>query len=99
MTNNSSNKDNIKNALCYIPLVAVILHFTEWTKSEKLIKHIRYWIVFFMAYLILSILLSWILSWLIYLLYIWCCIVFWYKAYIGEDISISFIDDFFKSKK
>ena len=99
MANNESNSDNIKNALCYIPIVAIILYFIEWKKSDKLIKHIRYWIVFFIAYLILTIFLSWLLSWIIYLLYTWCSIVFWYKAYIWEDISISFIDDFFKSKK
>jgi hypothetical protein len=37
-----SDSDNLKNALCYIPLIALVLFFTEENKSIELKKHIKY---------------------------------------------------------
>lgn len=42
MEQNKSNSDNLKNALCYVPIVAIILFFTEEKKSDSLKKHIKY---------------------------------------------------------
>jgi len=98
MENNNPNSDNIKNALCYIPVFAIILHFTEWNKSKVLEKHIRYWISLFVLYVILSILIAWLFTGFIFLSYIGASIFLWYKAYIWEDVEISIIDNFFKSK-
>jgi len=38
----NSNNENLKNAICYIPLVAFIIFFTEPNKSNELMKHIKY---------------------------------------------------------
>jgi hypothetical protein len=32
----------IKNALCYLPLAAFFIHFTDVSKSNELKKHIKY---------------------------------------------------------
>ena len=40
---NLSNSDKLKNALCYVPLVWVVLFFTEENKSQLLMKNIKYW--------------------------------------------------------
>jgi hypothetical protein len=37
-----SGSDYLKNALCYVPLVALVLFFTEENKSVELKKHIKY---------------------------------------------------------
>lgn len=37
-----SNSDNLKNALCYIPFVALVLMFVETNKTDELQKHIKY---------------------------------------------------------
>jgi hypothetical protein len=39
--NKSVNAKN-KNALCYIPLAAFFIHFTETKKTPELKKHIKY---------------------------------------------------------
>jgi hypothetical protein len=38
----TNQNENIKYALCYIPLVAIVILFIEENKDEKLKKHIRY---------------------------------------------------------
>lgn len=99
MENNTSNNKKLKNALCYVPIVAIILQFIEQNKDEDLERHIRYGIILFVAYIILMILISFFFKGIIVLAYMWISIYLWYKAYIWEDVKISFIDDFFKSKK
>lgn len=37
-----NNKDNFKYAICYIPLIAIFLYFTEKNTSEEYKKHIKY---------------------------------------------------------
>lgn len=37
-----SDSDNLKNALCYIPFVALVLMFVETNKTDELQKHIKY---------------------------------------------------------
>jgi len=56
MSENSNN--NIKNAICYIPFVAIIVLFIEDKKDDDLKKHIRYGIMLFLIYLILTIIIS-----------------------------------------
>ena len=96
MVMNENNTVNVrtKNALCYIPLAAFLIHFTETKKTSELKKHIKYWIVLFIWYAILNVIL-WIFLWAILLLiYLWTSWFLWYKAYNWEDITISFIDNF-----
>ena len=38
----NNKKDNFKNALCYIPLVAFFFYFAESNKKEEFSKHIKY---------------------------------------------------------
>lgn len=94
----NTNWDQIKNALCYIPIVAIVLYFIEQNKTKTLEKHIRYWIVLFVWYSILTILVSWFFMWFIVLAYMWASVFLWYKAYLWEDVQISFIDNFFEKK-
>jgi DNA polymerase III delta subunit len=42
MKNNNSKNENFKNAICYIPFVAIVLFFTENNKTTELKKHIKY---------------------------------------------------------
>jgi len=92
--NQSSVNIKNKNALCYIPLVAIFIHFTEEKKTKELEKHIKYWIILFIWYAILNV-VFWMLSLIVYL---WISWFLWYKAYSWEDVKISFIDDFDKNK-
>ena len=85
-------KDNIKNLLCYVPLVAFILFFTETNKSKELMKHIKYWVILFIAYIILKAVLGFLIWWLIWIFYILISIYLWYKAYNWEEIEIEYID-------
>jgi len=88
-----SEKDNIKNLLCYVPLVAIVLFFIETDKSKELMKHIKYWVILFIAYIILKAFLSFVwLWWIISILYLLISLYLWYKAYNWEDIEIEYID-------
>lgn len=42
METNKSPSDNLKNALCYVPIGALVLFFTEENKTKSLKKHIKY---------------------------------------------------------
>ena len=42
MDNNSSTNIRNKNAMCYIPLAAFYIFFTETKKTDELEKHIKY---------------------------------------------------------
>lgn len=98
MSDNKTANERTKNALCYIPLAAFFIHYTETKKSNELKKHIKYWIVLFIGYAILSFIL-WIFLWpLIFIIYLWASWVLWYKVYNWEDVNIGFIDNFDKNK-
>ncbi len=101
MSDNNTVNTRTKNALCYIPLAAIFIHFTETEKTDDLKKHIKYWITIFIAYSILSVFLSWIFWGLLFVLYIGLSWFLWFKAYNWEDVEISFIDNLLsdKSKK
>jgi len=99
MDENKQTNENLKYALCYVPVVAIILHFVEKNKTPVLEKHIRYGMVLFIAYVILTILISWFFTWLLFFAYIWLSIFLGYKTYSWESIEIKFIDDFFDKKK
>ena len=95
---NKTVNTRTKNALCYIPLAAFFIHFTETKKTPELRKHIKYWIILFIGYSLLSFLLSWLVWWILFIIYIWLSWVLWYRAYNWEDVDISFIDDFDNNK-
>lgn len=96
-SNEKSPKDNFKNAICYFPLVAVLLFFVEENKTPDLEKNIKYGIYLIILYMILSFAFSIVfillpLLPLLSLFYVWVSIYYWYKAYNWEDIRIEFID-------
>lgn len=93
MTNNAPQSENLKHALCYIPVVAFVLFFTEDNKSTNLMKHIKYGGALFVFYFVLSFILPWPLASLLSLVYIGIAGVFGYKAYNGENVDIELIDD------
>lgn len=97
MTNDISGSDKLKSALCYIPLVWVIIFFVEKEKSTYLLKHIKYWIILLIVFIILTLIL-WIVMLfifqpLLWLWYVWISIYLWYKAYNWEWVDIEFIDE------
>ena len=94
-----SNSDNLKNALCYIPFVAIWLFFTEEKKSSSLTKHIKYGNFLFIAYILIRFILMWVLwlhflSTLLFIIYAGATGFLWYKAYNGEDVDVEYIDNF-----
>ena len=93
------NGQNIKNAMCYIPWVACILVFTEEKKSLMFKRHIRYWIILFVVTILLSILFRSVFIGVVVIAYLWISWYLGYKAYIGEDVFIRFIDDIFETNK
>ncbi|MDD2907606.1 MAG: hypothetical protein PHH98_03105 [Candidatus Gracilibacteria bacterium] len=99
MEENKQTNENLKYALCYVPFVAFILYYIEKNKSAILEKHIRYGMVIFGIYIILLILVSWLFKGLLGFLYIGVSIFLGYKTYIGEEVQIKFIDDFFNKSK
>jgi hypothetical protein len=42
METNNNQRDNLKNALCYIPLVAFVFYFTEKKRSKEFDAHIKH---------------------------------------------------------
>ena len=97
--NKKSNSDNLKNALCYIPFVAIWLFFTENNRSNSLNKHIKYWNFLFIAYILARFILIWVLwlyfvSGLLFLIYAGITGFLGYKAYNGEDMDVEYIDNF-----
>lgn len=94
------NKDNFKNALCYIPIVAVVLFFTENNKTPELNKNIKYWVFLLIVYVLLNAFVwFWIFRWLIVVAYLWVSWLLWYKAYNWEKIDIEVIDKMEKTVK
>ncbi len=89
---NKLEKDNIKFLLCYVPLVAFVLFFIEKNKSKQLMKHIKYWAILFIIYILSKALLGFIIWWLITTLYLLISIYLWYKAYNWEKIEIEYLD-------
>lgn len=94
------NKDNFKNAICYIPLVAVVLFFTENNKTPELNKNIKYWTFLLIVYVLLNAFVwFWVFRWLIVIIYLWVSWFLWYKAYSWEKIEIEVIDKIEKNVK
>ena len=58
-----NNKDNFKHAICYIPLVAIFLYFTEKNTNEEYKKHIKYGIMLFVIYVITTTILNVLWLW------------------------------------
>ena len=94
---NKSKKDNFKNAMCYIPLFAIFLFFTETNRSEELNKNIKYGIFLLVIYIILMSIFSWAFGKLLILIYIWISLFLWYKSYHGENIKLEVFDELEKT--
>jgi len=93
----STKKENFKYAICYIPLVAIFLYFTEKNTSNEYKNNIKYWITLFIIYVIISLILGiiwmWWLKWLLVLAYIIISIILWYKAYNWEKVKVDILDN------
>ena len=94
------DNNNLKNALCYIPLVAIILAFTEENKTEEFKKHMNHWIFLFIIYLVVKLILGmFFFYWsfgifgILTFLYFVISIILWYKAYVWEDIQVDILDN------
>lgn len=92
------NPQNIKNALCYVPLVAFAFYFTEDKKTAEFKRHTIYWMILFWVFLILELVLASFLKGIVLLVYIWVSAFLWYKAYIWEDVKIKEVDEFIEKK-
>ena len=96
---NDLNKENFKNAIAYLPFVAIFLYLAKDEKSLQLQKNIRYWIYFLIFY-ILFCWFIWIfykglklpMMWVFFLCYIIICLIFSYVAYKWKEINIFIID-------
>lgn len=91
----ASQSDNFKNALCYIPLVAVVLFFVESNKSAELLKHIKYGVMLFVGYVVLHYILGILhlgLGGILFLIYVGISAYLVYKAYTGEKIELEYLD-------
>lgn len=93
MENSNPEKDNIKNLFAYIPLVNVVIFFAENNKSDKLLKHLKYWIFLLIAYFFWTLIIGWMFKWLLTLAYFIYSWYLWYKVYNWEDFNIKFLDD------
>jgi len=101
-----NNKENFKYAICYIPLVAIFLFFTEKNTNEQYKKHIKYWMILFWIYAATTTLLnilwmSWF-NWLVFIAYMSISIFLGYKAYNWEKVDVDVLNDIsdkFENKK
>ena len=93
----TNQKDNMKNTMCYIPLVSFILFFIEKKPSEEFKKHMKYWMILFWWYFIsswiLQILFLYMLTGFLSLGYIVISVYLWIKAYNWEDSDIEILDN------
>ena len=93
----NQKKENLKNALCYIPFVAFFFYFVENDKSEDFAKHIKYWMLLFWLYFVWSIIVNFLhLFWLnslLFLAYLVISWILWYKVYNGEKVEVEVLDD------
>lgn len=92
-----SPKDNFKNAICYIPLVAVLLYVVLENKTEEQLKNIKYGMYLLGLYVIITTLMAFTLFLapliiIVHFFYIWMSVYYWYKAYKWDDVRIEFID-------
>lgn len=94
-----SKKDNLKNALCYIPLFSIVIFFAEDKKTDELKKHIKYAVFLLIAYVLLYMFLWWAFGAILALLYLWLSWFLWYKAYNWENIDLEIVDDIEKKIK
>jgi uncharacterized membrane protein len=92
------NNKKFNEALCYMPFWAILIYIIvpQKDKTKELQKHMKYWFVIFIVYLIASFLLSWLMSWLIFIIYLILSLSLWYKVYSWEEVNINIIDDFEK---
>ena len=100
---NLSNSDKLKNSLCYVPLVWIVLFFTEEHKWKILMKHIKYWTFLFLVFVLVQFLFVWVFRLpfgaILFLIYAWITGFLWWKAYNWEDINLEYVDDFEKKIK
>lgn len=89
--------DRVKNAMCFVPFFAIVIHFVEKDKTERIKKNIVYAIVLLVFFTILPILplLSFWFTWLMYLFTSGFLV---YKSYIWEDVDFEFLDNIFLKK-
>ncbi len=96
--NETSQRDNFKNAICYIPLLAIVLYFIDEIKTDAYRKNIKYWIYFFILYVILSVIIKfflfyWSILVIFFIVYIFISFYFGFKVFRWGEISIYFIDE------
>ncbi|MFK7779770.1 MAG: hypothetical protein QM490_01365 [Candidatus Gracilibacteria bacterium] len=95
---NLSNSDKLKNSLCYVPLVGIVLFFTEEHKGKILMKHIKYGTFLFGVFVLVQFLFVGVfrlpVGAILFLIYAGITGFLGWKAYNGEDINLEYVDDF-----
>jgi len=92
-----TKSENFKNAICYIPFLAIVLFFTDIKKNAEFEKNIRYGIYLLICLIIIFLILGIIpflsslvgIAWFVYII---VSIFFGWKAYKWDDIKIDFFD-------
>ncbi len=95
--NEKSPKDNFKNTICYIPLIAIGLYFIDEPKTEDYQKNIKYGFYLFVLYVFSSIifyffLFYWAVLFILFFIYLIMSSFYWFKAYKWYEINIFIID-------
>lgn len=90
----TSNSENLKNALCYAPFVWIVLFFVESDKSDDLKKHIKYGTFIFLAYILLNMITFWYFGWFLFVIYLWGIWFLGWKVYNWEKVDLEYIDKF-----
>ncbi|NDK07815.1 hypothetical protein EOM39_01050 [Candidatus Gracilibacteria bacterium] len=97
-SSDNSPKDYFKNAICYIPFLAIVLYFIDDIKSEEYKKNIKYGVYLFVLYVFITVLIYFFLYYgavlfILFLVYLIFSFYYGIKAYRGEDVNIFVIDE------
>jgi hypothetical protein len=52
MEEDKSSSQNVKNAMCYIPLVAFFLYFAEKKRTPDYERHMKYGMLLFLVFIV-----------------------------------------------
>lgn len=90
-------KENLKNSLAYIPLLAFFFYFTEENASPEFKKHINYWMIIFGIYVFLSIVFSVVFLYflvpILFVAYLVSSFYLGYRTFNWNDINIVLLDN------
>lgn len=94
LANDILEKPNMVHALAYIPYLIgpIVMFFLSKTDKKKLMHHIKYAAIIFVATILLMIVLNDVFRTILNILYIAASGYLAWKAYNGEDVQIELLD-------